>query len=366
MAGAAPRDCSRSPHRPPAGLPRPQAQHRAGGRHGILQAGTDLRDRAPRSTQGCQTVTPSATSTSTSRGRRHRHLSLVVLAQLEAFSSSPMSCYLGKKTDTHLSPTSFQVGAESDEVPPILHPRLPGERPAGEVPGVWRRGAVPQSLPQGQPQPRRSRAPPGTGRAEGQPGARRAHNRELVQPRGGTASAGPARLLGQPPSPARPRAHLPPGHRRHRSLRRLRLLPLLPFFPSLPLPSSSSSRRAPGAASRETPRAGVPAGPRRRRSARQGAAPAPPAPEGGKGGGCGAAARGAENPPGIRTDGQELEREIHLNMRKSCFPWRWAEHLNRAARAGAESPSPEIAQSHLDAPVSPVLGDLSMAGSLTG
>ena len=35
------------------------------------------------------------------------------LAQLKAISSGPISCYLGKETNTHLSSTSFQVVVES-------------------------------------------------------------------------------------------------------------------------------------------------------------------------------------------------------------------------------------------------------------
>ncbi|KAK4830313.1 hypothetical protein QYF61_009818 [Mycteria americana] len=40
------------------------------------------------------------------------------LVQLEAISSSPITCYLGEETDPHLSTTSFQVVVESDEVSP--------------------------------------------------------------------------------------------------------------------------------------------------------------------------------------------------------------------------------------------------------
>ncbi|KAK4811013.1 LOW QUALITY PROTEIN: hypothetical protein QYF61_015717 [Mycteria americana] len=40
------------------------------------------------------------------------------LAQLEAISSCPITCYLGEETDPHLSTTSFQVVVESDEVSP--------------------------------------------------------------------------------------------------------------------------------------------------------------------------------------------------------------------------------------------------------
>ncbi|KAK4815206.1 hypothetical protein QYF61_021825 [Mycteria americana] len=40
------------------------------------------------------------------------------LAQLEAISSRPITCYLGEETDPHLSTPSFQVVEESDEVSP--------------------------------------------------------------------------------------------------------------------------------------------------------------------------------------------------------------------------------------------------------
>ncbi|KAK4827978.1 LOW QUALITY PROTEIN: hypothetical protein QYF61_022680 [Mycteria americana] len=40
------------------------------------------------------------------------------LAQLEAISSCPITCYLGEETSPHLSTTSFQVVVESDEVSP--------------------------------------------------------------------------------------------------------------------------------------------------------------------------------------------------------------------------------------------------------
>ncbi|KAK4818350.1 hypothetical protein QYF61_011447 [Mycteria americana] len=40
------------------------------------------------------------------------------LAQLEAISSCPITCYLGEETDPHPSTTSFQVVVESDEVSP--------------------------------------------------------------------------------------------------------------------------------------------------------------------------------------------------------------------------------------------------------
>ncbi|KAK4826770.1 hypothetical protein QYF61_011397 [Mycteria americana] len=50
------------------------------------------------------------------------------LVQLEAISSCPMACYLGKETDTHLATTSFQVVVESDKVspqPPFLLAKQP-------------------------------------------------------------------------------------------------------------------------------------------------------------------------------------------------------------------------------------------------
>ncbi|KAK4806266.1 hypothetical protein QYF61_013410 [Mycteria americana] len=40
------------------------------------------------------------------------------LAQLEAISSPPITCYLGEETDPHLSTASFQVVVESDKVSP--------------------------------------------------------------------------------------------------------------------------------------------------------------------------------------------------------------------------------------------------------
>ncbi|KAK4828309.1 hypothetical protein QYF61_025321 [Mycteria americana] len=40
------------------------------------------------------------------------------LAQLEAISSCPITCYLGEETDPHLSTTSFQVVEESNKVSP--------------------------------------------------------------------------------------------------------------------------------------------------------------------------------------------------------------------------------------------------------
>ncbi|KAK4832356.1 hypothetical protein QYF61_021955 [Mycteria americana] len=40
------------------------------------------------------------------------------LAQLEAISSRPITCYLGEETDPHLSTTSFQVVVESNKVSP--------------------------------------------------------------------------------------------------------------------------------------------------------------------------------------------------------------------------------------------------------
>ncbi|KAK4829686.1 hypothetical protein QYF61_006061, partial [Mycteria americana] len=50
------------------------------------------------------------------------------LAQLEAISSRPITCYLGEETDPHLSTTSFQVVVESDKIsrqPPFLQAKQP-------------------------------------------------------------------------------------------------------------------------------------------------------------------------------------------------------------------------------------------------
>ncbi|KAK4817018.1 hypothetical protein QYF61_025938 [Mycteria americana] len=50
------------------------------------------------------------------------------LAQLEAISSHPITCYLGKETNTHLATTSFHVVVESDKVspqPPSLQTKQP-------------------------------------------------------------------------------------------------------------------------------------------------------------------------------------------------------------------------------------------------
>ncbi|KAK4830248.1 hypothetical protein QYF61_009315 [Mycteria americana] len=50
------------------------------------------------------------------------------LAQLEAISSCPITCYLGEETDTHLSTTSFQIAVESNKVsprPPFLQAKQP-------------------------------------------------------------------------------------------------------------------------------------------------------------------------------------------------------------------------------------------------
>ncbi|KAK4827408.1 hypothetical protein QYF61_017838, partial [Mycteria americana] len=50
------------------------------------------------------------------------------LAQLEAISSRPITCYLGEETDPHLSTASFQVVVESDKVspqPPFLQAKQP-------------------------------------------------------------------------------------------------------------------------------------------------------------------------------------------------------------------------------------------------
>ncbi|KAK4806225.1 LOW QUALITY PROTEIN: hypothetical protein QYF61_013369 [Mycteria americana] len=50
------------------------------------------------------------------------------LAQLEAVSSCPITCYLGEETDPHLPTTSFQVDVESNKVspqPPFLQAKQP-------------------------------------------------------------------------------------------------------------------------------------------------------------------------------------------------------------------------------------------------
>ncbi|KAK4822886.1 hypothetical protein QYF61_021105 [Mycteria americana] len=50
------------------------------------------------------------------------------LAQLEAISSCPITCYLGEDTDPHLTTTSFQVVVESNKVspqPPFLQAKQP-------------------------------------------------------------------------------------------------------------------------------------------------------------------------------------------------------------------------------------------------
>ncbi|KAK4827587.1 hypothetical protein QYF61_019489 [Mycteria americana] len=50
------------------------------------------------------------------------------LAQLEAISSCPITCYLGEETDPHLSTTSYQVVVESKKVspqPPFLQAKQP-------------------------------------------------------------------------------------------------------------------------------------------------------------------------------------------------------------------------------------------------
>jgi len=38
--------------------------------------------------------------------------------QAEAISSYPITCYMGKETNTHLATTSFQAVVESDKVSP--------------------------------------------------------------------------------------------------------------------------------------------------------------------------------------------------------------------------------------------------------
>ncbi|KAK4815148.1 hypothetical protein QYF61_017589 [Mycteria americana] len=67
------------------------------------------------------------------------------LAQLEAISSRPITCYLGEETDPHLSTTSFQVAVESDEVSP-QPPFLQAEQP--QVPQPLPISLVLQTLPQ--------------------------------------------------------------------------------------------------------------------------------------------------------------------------------------------------------------------------
>jgi len=58
-------------------------------------------------------------------------LSKPPLAQLKAISSHPITSYLGKETNTHLTTTSLQLVVESDKVspqPPLLQteqPQLP-------------------------------------------------------------------------------------------------------------------------------------------------------------------------------------------------------------------------------------------------
>ena len=50
------------------------------------------------------------------------------LAQLEAISSHPITCYLTEETSTHLATTPLQVVAESDKVspqPPFLQTKQP-------------------------------------------------------------------------------------------------------------------------------------------------------------------------------------------------------------------------------------------------
>ncbi|KAK4829031.1 hypothetical protein QYF61_001806 [Mycteria americana] len=54
--------------------------------------------------------------------------SKTLLAQLEAISSHPITCYLGEETDPHLTTTSFQAVVESDKVspqPPLLQAKQP-------------------------------------------------------------------------------------------------------------------------------------------------------------------------------------------------------------------------------------------------
>ena len=40
------------------------------------------------------------------------------LVQLKAVPSCPITCYLGRETDTHITTTSFQVVVERDKVSP--------------------------------------------------------------------------------------------------------------------------------------------------------------------------------------------------------------------------------------------------------
>ncbi|KAK4811614.1 hypothetical protein QYF61_017005 [Mycteria americana] len=67
------------------------------------------------------------------------------LAQLEAISSRPITCYLGEETDPHLSTASFQAVVESDEVSP-QPPLLQVEQP--QVPQPLPISLVLQTLPQ--------------------------------------------------------------------------------------------------------------------------------------------------------------------------------------------------------------------------
>ena len=51
-----------------------------------------------------------------------------LLVQFEAISSCPITCYLGKETNTHLTTVSIQVVVESDKVspqPPFLQAKQP-------------------------------------------------------------------------------------------------------------------------------------------------------------------------------------------------------------------------------------------------
>ncbi|KAK4830776.1 hypothetical protein QYF61_013609 [Mycteria americana] len=59
------------------------------------------------------------------------------LAQLEAISSCPITCYLGEETDPHPSTTSFQVVVESDKVSPQL-PFLQAKQPQFPQPLIIR------------------------------------------------------------------------------------------------------------------------------------------------------------------------------------------------------------------------------------
>ncbi|KAK4824048.1 hypothetical protein QYF61_009639 [Mycteria americana] len=67
------------------------------------------------------------------------------LAQLEAISSCPITCYMAEETDPHLSTTSFQAVVESDKVSP-QPPFLQAEQPQFPQPLLIR--LLLQTLPQ--------------------------------------------------------------------------------------------------------------------------------------------------------------------------------------------------------------------------